>query len=205
MRIARPFPSLGIVLSVTDAAKARQFELLHPYSETKVERIERFIAAEAFSAGTMVGSRGLSVVGSNFVEKFLNVVEENVPAQTLTGWSLLYTAGDTSLIQAMGGEERATVPFLAYIHRLMEIGETGPSHVGWRSNFAYARSPVDGRLWAVHWSVNHANEWNLGAVYVPHPHVDWRADSRLFQSSAQARISDPGINVTDGSRAQTGN
>jgi hypothetical protein len=63
----------------------------------------------------------------------------------------------------------------------MEMGEQGPSHVDWRSNFAYVRAPIDRRLWAVHWNVNHAGDWIIGAVYVPHPHLDyWRSDSRLF-------------------------
>jgi hypothetical protein len=86
---------------------------------------------------------------------------------------------DASLMQRLGGKEQAAVPFIAYSHRLMETGETGPGHTDWRSNFAYVRSPVDGRPWAVHWNVNYANEWNIGAVYVPHPHLDWRSDSRV--------------------------
>jgi hypothetical protein len=64
----------------------------------------------------------------------------------------------------------------------MEMGEEGPGHTDWRSNFAYVRSPIDGRLWAVHWSVNYENEWAIGAVYVPHSHLDWHSDSRLFSS-----------------------
>jgi hypothetical protein len=39
-------------LTVTAAAKARQFELLHPHSETKVDPIERFVAAETFNVGS---------------------------------------------------------------------------------------------------------------------------------------------------------
>jgi hypothetical protein len=40
-------------------------------------------------------------------------------------------------------------------------------------------------LWAVHWTVNHANEWIIGAVYVPHPELDWPAGSRLFTSGRE--------------------
>jgi hypothetical protein len=39
----------------------------------------------------------------------------------------------------------------------------------------------------VHWTVNHAGQWIIGAVYVPHPHglyshphMDWRAGSRVL-------------------------
>ena len=62
----------------------------------------------------------------------------------------------------------------------MAMGTEGASHTDWRSNFAYMRSPVDRRLWAVHWTVNYAGEWNIGTVSVPHEHLDWRAGSRLF-------------------------
>jgi len=67
----------------------------------------------------------------------------------------------------------------------MELGNKGPSHLDWRSNFAYMRSPVDGRMWAVHWTVNYANEWNFGAVYVPHSELDWRSGSRLFSDAGE--------------------
>jgi hypothetical protein len=120
------------------------------------------------------------VVGLNFTQHFLGVVEEKVPAASLSGWALQYTTGDRSLIKALGGEQQAPLPFLAYIHGLMEMGDNGPGHSDWRGNFAYVRSPLDQTLWAVHWTVNYAGEWNIGAVYVPHPHLDWRAGSHLF-------------------------
>jgi hypothetical protein len=88
--------------------------------------------------------------------------------------------GDKSLVKNLGGEQEAALSFLAYIHRLMEMGEAGPGHTDWRSNIAYVRSPIDKRLWAVHWTVNYANEWTIGAVYIPHPELDWRSGSRLF-------------------------
>jgi len=68
----------------------------------------------------------------------------------------LYTAGDKSLVEAAGGEEDGVIRFIAHIHHLMELGDKGPIHVDWRSNFAYVRSPVDRKLWAVHWNMNYA-------------------------------------------------
>jgi hypothetical protein len=62
----------------------------------------------------------------------------------------------------------------------MDLAENGPSHVDWQSNFAYLRSPIDHRLWAIHWSMNYENEWSIGAVLVPHPDIGWRPGSRLF-------------------------
>jgi hypothetical protein len=171
---------LAIHVHPSSLASAAEFEPLDPLAETKIGRIERFVAADAFKIGNKIGGRTLSAVGFSFTQYFIGVVEEDVPAASLTTWALVYTTGDKSLIKALGGEQEATVPFLAYIHHLMELGDEGPGHTDWRSNFAYVRSPVDQRLWAIHWNVNYANEWNIGAVYVPHADLDWRSGSRLF-------------------------
>jgi hypothetical protein len=68
-------------------------------------------------------------------------VEKDVPAISLKGWVLQYTTGDKSLIKALGGEEEAGVPFLAYIYHLMELGDEGAGHTDWRSNFATCALP----------------------------------------------------------------
>lgn len=171
-----------LVLFVAGVARG-EFKLLEPHSETRVPRIETFVAAEAFKIGSTIGNHTLSAVGLNFAEHFLGLVETNVPEGKLNAWTLLYTSGDKSLFDASGGE-KGVVRYIAHIHQLMELGEKGPSHSDWRSNFAYVRSPVDHRLWAVHWSVNYSNEWNIGAVYVPNPAMDWRSGSRLFSDQA---------------------
>jgi hypothetical protein len=180
IRTSPIFVWLGCLASSLTTAAGREFKLLDLHSETRVEGTEQFVAADAFKAGNRIGGRTLSAMGWSFADHFLPVIEHDVPHATLKGWTLLYAAGDKSLINTLGGEEKAAVPYLAYIHRVMALGENGPSHVDWRSNFAYMRSPIDRRLWAVHWNVNNANEWNIGAVYVPHPHMDWRFDSRVF-------------------------
>jgi hypothetical protein len=168
-----------LLISAAEPARA-EFKLLDRLEDTRIESIERFVAAEAFKIGTEIGGRTLSAVGLNFAQHFLGVVERDVPAVSLMGWVLRYTTGDKSLVEALGGEREAALSFLAYIHRLMEMGEGGPSHTDWRSNIAYVRSPIDQRLWAVHWTVNDPNAWSIGAVYVPHPELDWRYGSRLF-------------------------
>ena len=157
-----------------------ELRLLDQLCETTIEGNERFVAADAFKIGSTIGGRTLSAVGLGFAKHFLGVVESNVPPISLGIWTLQYTAGDTSLVKVLGGERSAAIPFLAHIHRVMAMGTEGAGHTDWRSNFAYMRSPVDGRLWAVHWTVNYAGEWNIGTVSVPHEHLDWRAGSRLF-------------------------
>ena len=156
-----------------------EFKLLSPHSQTKLERIEKFAAADVFKEGNMIGSRELTAIGWYFREHFLGLVQTNVPATALKGWTLLHYADDVSIISAMGGEQKASLS-LAHIYHLMEMGENGPSHVDWQSNFAYVRSPIDQRLWAIHWSVNYHNEWSIGAVQVPHPAIGWSPNARLF-------------------------
>jgi len=161
-------------------ASAAKFNVLDPLPETRIARIEKFVAADTFRVGNRIGGRILSAVGLNFTQHFIGVVEKDVPAISLGRWTLLYTTGDKFLIKSLGGEGQAALPFLAYVHQIMELGKQGAGHTDWRSNFAYVRSPVDQRLWAIHWSVNYQNEWVIGAVYVPHPDLDWRSGSLLF-------------------------
>jgi hypothetical protein len=112
------------------------------------------------------------------------VVEKDVPDAHITGRVLSYTASDRWILDASGGEEKASMRCLEHVHYVMDLGEHGPSHRDGRSNFAYVRSMPDRRLWAVHWLMNAANEWVVGAAQVPHPDVDWRLGSRFFSSQS---------------------
>jgi hypothetical protein len=181
----RPSMSVAIAGALTvlavgiGSARAAEFKLIAPIAMATVEGVERFVAADAFKPGHRIGGRTLSAVGWNFAAHFLKVVEENVPPTTLRVWSLQLTAGDVALVRQLGGENRARVASIAQIYRLMEASD-GPSHTDGRSNIAYVLSPIDQRLWAVHWSVNYSNEWTIGAVYVPHEYLGWRAETLLL-------------------------
>jgi hypothetical protein len=89
------------------------FRLLDQLGERAIEGSERFVAADAFKIGSTIGGRPLSAVGPGFAKHFLGVVELDVPPISLGIWALQYTAGDTSLVKALGGERSAVVPFLA--------------------------------------------------------------------------------------------
>jgi hypothetical protein len=174
--------SLGAaVLQALGAGPARTAELrpITPIATVRIARMDQFVARDTFTPGRRIGGRMLSAVGLTFAEHFLGVVEDKVPATTLKVWSLEYTMGDVSIVRWLGGEARAAVTSIAHVYRLIEADEVA-SHTDGRSNIAYVRSPVDKRLWAVHWSVNSSNEWTVGAVYVPHDHLDWHAETRLL-------------------------
>jgi hypothetical protein len=170
---------LALLALGVGSARAAEFKLIAPIATATVEGVDRFVAADAFKPGQRIGGRTLSAVGWNFAAHFLKVVEDNVPPGTLRVWRLQLTAGDAALVRQLGGENRARVSSIAQIYRLMAASD-GPSHTDGRSNIAYVRSPIDQRLWAIHWSVNHSNEWTIGAVFAPHEHLDWHAETLLL-------------------------
>lgn len=162
-------------------AESRFLDQIHTL---RVPAIESFVAAERFSVGRSIGGRPLGSISFNFTQHFSALVEGDVPAASVSVWSLRYTMGDASLVQS-------PVARLAHVHAIIEMGGASAGHTDWRSNLAYVRSPVDHRLWAVHWSANHDGEWTIGAVHVPHADLDWPAGSRLFSASSVELASNP--------------
>lgn len=175
--------------SVTGPAGAsdRFLEQIHT---PRVAAIENFVAADRFRVGNRIGGRRLGLVGANFAEQFLMGVESDAPAASLAITELRFTMGDASLIEKLGSE-KASIDHLAYVYAIMVMGDAGAGHTDWRSNIAYVRSSVDQRLWAVHWSVDHAGDWTIGAVNVPHAALDWAAGTRVLSSGSDRFTSKP--------------
>ncbi len=118
--------------------------LVELHSRTRVTPIDLFAAADAFQVGKSIGGRILSAVGWSFAKHFLSIVEREVSETHVSAWTLLYTAGDESLIKATGGED-VVVGSIAYVHCIMDLGEKGPSHLDWRRNLRMrARRWMDG-------------------------------------------------------------
>lgn len=174
----------GAVLSISAKPEIGRTDSisLELSSKTKIDRVETFVAAEAFKIGNEIGGRVLTTIGWNFVEHFLKIIEKKVPDTQMYAWTLHYAADDRQLMETLGIESPDHASFLAQMHRLMALGDSGPCHLDGRSNFAYLRSPIDKGFWAAHWISSSANEWNVGAVQVPHPQLDWQANSRVFSS-----------------------
>jgi hypothetical protein len=143
---------------------------------------DAFAVADAFKVGSKIGGRTLSVISWNFSRHFLGVVEHHVLETQIIAWTLLYTADDKWILETLDGQQGGGACRLANIYSLMALGEKASNHLDGQSNFAYVRSPVDRRLWAVHWLVNSTGEWIIGSAQVPHPEVGWRVGSRLFTS-----------------------
>jgi hypothetical protein len=139
----------------------------------------RLAVAEAFAVGARIGDHPVFAVGFNFEKYFYPLVEADAADGAVDGWTLGRSSDDATLIAMIGGEDKVALS-LSTIRRLMARGGRGDNHTDGQSNFAYARSPVDGRLWAIHWTLSAAKEWTVGAVFVPHPDLDWAAGARLF-------------------------
>jgi hypothetical protein len=175
--------SIGFVtvaMASIDTGPARAVDrFLEHVHALRVATIENFVAVDRFRVGNRIGDRRLGLVGHNFADQFLKQVDNYAPAASLAITELRFTMGDTSLTR-MFNAEKAPLAHVAHVYAIMELGEAGASHTDWRSNIAYVRSPVDHRLWAVHWSVNHSGEWTIGAVYVPHAALGWAAGTRVL-------------------------
>jgi hypothetical protein len=193
--------SIGLIALAMDAVLTGSItaddRLLEPIIATQVASIENFVAADRFRVGNRIGNRRLGLVGSNFAEHFLSKAESYAPAASLVVTELRFTMGDTSLTR-MFDAEKAPLAHVAHVYAVMVLGEAGASHTDWRSNIAYVRSPVDHRLWAVHWSVNHSGEWTIGAVYVPHAALDWAAGTRVLSPELARPTSKTQLNARVG-------
>lgn len=169
------------MLSILAGGSAASSDLsaLGTNDRVPIVRTDRFVAAQAFSLGGRIGNHAVSAIGFNFEKYFYPVVETDMTDVPIEAWTLGRSADDATLIAMVGGESKVVVS-LSAINRLIARGSRGDSHTDGKSNFAYARSPVDGRLWAIHWTLNAPGEWVIGAVFVPHPDIDWPAGARLF-------------------------
>ena len=168
-----------VQIAVIRVSFAQEFKRLAFHETVDISRCERFAAVEEFGLGRLIGGRALGAVGFNFITFFLSATEPDVRIFPLQAWTLRYSADDLSLIRHLGGEDRVLVP-LCSIYRLMEKGDKGGNRTDSRSNFAFARSPADGRVMAIQWFVNDRNEWVIGAVDVPHPQLDFPPGARVF-------------------------
>ena len=150
---------------------------------------DTFAVADVFKEGSKIGGQSVSAIGWSFSKHFFGVIERHVRQTQIVAWTLLYSADDKWILETLDEQQAAGSCALANIHSLMALGEKAFNHLDGQSNFAYVRSPVDRQLWAVHWVMSSRNEWIIGSVQVPHPHIGWRVGSRLFTSQNSQGLS----------------
>jgi hypothetical protein len=180
------------MLAATSKTAWTKMVLLGAHSVTDVDCTRSFAAKDNFRIGEKIGGRTLGTVGLSFARLFSEVREIDVREAQVNGRTLSYSASDDWLQEATGGEadNLNLMHAMAYIHRLMELGRNGPCHVDGRSNFAYMRLPKSQSRCAIHWFVNHSNEWVIGVANVPHPDIGWRSGTKFFCSRVNLDISE---------------
>ena len=137
--------------------------LLKFVGSINLKAVPRFVVAENFKKGNVVGGRTIGLVGDNFHRHFGDVVEENVPALTINIWELVKGSRDPAIILTLGGADKPdTQTHLAHTFQMMELGEKGKGRLDGYANFGYKLSPKDGQLWVPDWGVG-GGEFDVGA------------------------------------------
>jgi hypothetical protein len=177
----RALQAVAVLFAAAISAAQAGAEPLRLVAEAQLTMppVERFVAADVFKVGARIGERTVWFIGQEFAAQVLPVVETDVRAVPVKGWTLGYAAHDAALIKSLGGEANAALP-LSAIYYVMTLGEQGGNRVDWRSNFAYVRVPGEDRLRAVHWFVNKDGEWVIGSEPVRDPAIDRPQGSRMF-------------------------
>ncbi len=158
---------------------AAPMRLLDAQSRILLDIAPNFSAADAFRPGHVIGARKLALTTFNFERLFGSANEFSYAPAAIASWSLRFHAGDEWLRDELQRTNFGTPLMLAHVHALMSL-QGNLCRVDGGSNFAYVRSQRDGRIWAIHWRTDDARDWVVGAVEVPHPHLDWPPGSRLF-------------------------
>lgn len=151
-------------------------ELLEDVGTVTIARTERFIARKKFAVDTTVK---ISCLGDNFQELFLGKVEELLGEITLRYQKLRKASRDISIINELGGEEKAET-VLAEIYALLERqrnGEKGTLLTNGYANIFYVRNVI-GVLCAVdvRWR---GDGWFVGADSVGSPY-GWYEGHQVF-------------------------
>jgi hypothetical protein len=144
----------------------------------KLKAVKRFVVADHFKVGNLVGGRSIGRIGPNFQTHFGGVVEENVPARNLYVWELTRDSLDEPIVDSFGGwRAPKTQTCLAHQFQMMELGEKGKSRLDGWANFGYKSSPVDSDLWVPVWDVRDG-KFGVGAHSSSYPDA-WSAGRRV--------------------------
>jgi prepilin-type processing-associated H-X9-DG protein len=142
-------------------------------SDIKASARKRFVVADNFEKG----KAGIYSLGSNFQKWFGDKVETNVPAATLSSYTLTCSSVDGP-IKAELGENHET--FLSWLFEKIEAqadGREGELLVNGYANIFY----VDGRVVFAHWRAGRG--WHVSARVVTYPD-SWSVGRRVFSRNS---------------------
>lgn len=88
----------------------------------KLKAVKRFVVADNFKVGNLVGGRSIGWIGPRFQTHFGEVVEENVPARNLYVWELTRKTLDEPIVGSLGGwRAQKTQTYLAHQFQMMGL------------------------------------------------------------------------------------
>jgi hypothetical protein len=131
-------------------------ELLKYVGHLKLKAVKKFVVADNFKKGNVVGGRKIDWIGDNCHEHFDGLVEEDVPERIVYIWELIKGSVDAPVIKTLDGgvpNNPSTETHLAHTFQMMELGEKGKGRLDGYANLGYKRSPKDGKLWVPRWRV----------------------------------------------------
>lgn len=151
-------PSVPVAMALQEIIEGRFVVggLLKFVGYLKLKAVPRFVIADNFKVGNVVGGRRIGWIGDNFHEHFDGLVEENVPERVVYIWELIKNSLDAPVVKILDGgvaNNPSTETHLAHTFQMMELGEKGKGRLDGYANFGYKRSPKDGKLWVPGWSV----------------------------------------------------
>lgn len=116
--------------------------------------VPRFVVADNFKEGNVVGGREIAWVGPNFKKHYYNGAdEENVSERTIPIWEFVKHSFDAPIVHILGGVDKPKAQtHLAHTFQLMELGAEGFGRLDGYANLSY-KMAKDGKLWVPGWGV----------------------------------------------------
>src|SRR3989344_1306630 len=152
--------------------------LLKYVGAVHLKAVKRFVVADNFKKGNVVGSREIVWIGESFQFHYGDVVEVDGSPRIVFVWELFKRSLDEPVITILGGEsDPKTEIHLAHQFQMMELGKQAHARLDGYANFGYKRSPKDGKLWVPDWDVD--GEGLGGGAHSSSNPRDWRGGDRV--------------------------
>lgn len=173
-------PSRAATLALREIAEHRFTvgDVLKCAGRIPVTAVERFVVAEHFKPGSMVGEREIGWVNPVFIEHFYGVAEENVKARDAYVWDIPQHSHDAPIVDALGGAQSRWIetPLSQAFQLLADPDPSEGIDIG--THASYRRSPKTGQLMVVDWKIDVTK---LSIACYPHPRLQgWFKGVRIY-------------------------
>lgn len=126
------------------------------------EGTEIFAVSDYLEEGTKIGDYVVTYIGPNFARHFADVVEENLPALSISTQYVQRREKDAEILKVLG-EQQSHKSKMAHLFETLFAGANGPGLFNGFSNLIYKISPLDGKIYTPHWYIR-GNRIGFGAL-----------------------------------------